>query len=154
VTQLAGQSSVRWRNAISDALLAASVGAFFVSLVLPAYRTGYSELNNVHRGAEALILGPIGLITGKVAWFANPFLWGTWAARKSALTRQPVAVAVLALLIACTFPLSAHVAVGSAGEEPFRVASGFFVWLLSMLLSVGSAVTYVQEQVDTSSNAS
>jgi hypothetical protein len=153
VTSLPNQASPRGANWLSDALLAASVVAFFVSLGLPAYRTGYNEMDNAHFGIEALILGPIGLITGQVAWLANPFLWGTWFVRKSALTRQTVAVAVIALLIAGAFPLGNNVAVGSAGETPFRVAPGYFVWLLSMVLTAVSALTYVKPQAHTPSNA-
>jgi hypothetical protein len=130
-----------WRR-VSDLLLFGSIALYAASLLTPVYYTGYNVMSNAHIGLEALILGPIGLLTGQASWLANPLLWGAWRVRKSKLTRQPVAVAVAALLIAGTFLLSRSVAVGSAGETPFRVGLGYWLWLASIACAAASALAY------------
>jgi hypothetical protein len=132
------------KNSASNVLLVVALLTYLAALALPAYRTGYEEVRQVHYGLEALILGPIGLLYGQVSWFANPFLLAALSARMRSTRRSAVALALIALATGSSFLLGKTVALGSAGETPYQVALGFYVWLVSIGLTCLSALLYTR----------
>jgi hypothetical protein len=129
-------------NTASNALFVASLLTYLAALALPAYRTGYNDMRQIQHGYEALLFGPLGILVGQISWFANPFLLAAWSARKRPLRRHAVALALIALAIGSSFLLGKTVAHGDAGEIPYKVAIGFYVWLASMVLAAAAALLY------------
>lgn len=130
-------SSLPKRSRIANGLISASVWLFFLSLVFPAYlpETG-AQSPERYFGIAAFILGPIGLFAGHFSWLANPLLWFAWGRFNKSDEGVALALASISLLVALTFLLGKTVAVGSAGEYPYKVLAGYFIWLAS----IGSAI--------------
>ena len=88
-------------------------------------------------GLWALIIGPLGLLVGEFSWLANIFLWGAWLARKKPKT-LPVALAILALIVAGTFLLG-HLVIPGRSNQNYIVGPGYWLWLASMALALNQA---------------
>lgn len=130
---------------LSRTLFWASLAVFGISLAVPAYVTGTERSSQAHYGLEALLLGPIGLFAGHFSWLANLLLLGAWTPRDDTLVSS--SFAVMGLLIALTFLFGNTVAVGRAGEYPYRVAIGYFLWITSFVLVTAALLTRPDQPV-------
>jgi hypothetical protein len=103
------------------------------------------------RSYNVLIWGWISLPLGKwhLLWLANPALFLSWALIAGAIySRARTMIAIATLGAACTFAfaasfLSGAEIVNNEGGVAVRVsgyAAGYWLWLLSMMLAVLSAV--------------
>lgn len=86
-------------------------------------------------GWGALLMGPIGVPLGYVAWLANPLLWYAWFATARGLHSRAVVSAIFAIVLALSFLLHQTIPVGSSGEFAFSIRYGFGLWLISMALA-------------------
>ncbi len=120
------------RNAASRWLVWLSVLAYAGSLAIPAYQTDYYGSAQDHYGLEALVLGPVGFFAGHFSWIANPLLWCSWFMRTGRNKGLSFVLAFLAFVAGASFLLGKTIAVGSAGEFPYRATVGFYLWLASM----------------------
>ncbi|WP_162059812.1 hypothetical protein [Undibacterium sp. KW1] len=127
------------RKSLSYWSLRASLTAFVACLALPAYTTDYYGKTSVHYGLEAFLLGPVGLFAGHFSWLANLLLWLSWFKHTDETRGQSVVFAVLSLVLACSFLFGKLIAVGSAGEFPYLAATGYYVWLASMVMAAIAA---------------
>ena len=126
------------RALIARTLFIASMVAFVLCLVMPAYFTGRN-----HYGIKLLLLGPIGLLSGYYTWLANAPLLLSWLAygvgqRVLALCLATTAFALaLTLFQHQTVPVMDSFFNGSR-DLPFQVKIGYYTWLFSMV-AIGSA---------------
>jgi hypothetical protein len=134
------------RGITSDALFVASLFSYVAALFTPAI----GGVGGVC-GLYALILGPLALLASEFSWLANIFLWGAWLARKKPKT-LPVALAILALIVAGTFLLG-HLVIPGRSNQNYIVGPGYWLWLASMVLAGASALIYVQPSAKVQSGA-
>lgn len=90
-------------------------------------------------GWGALLMGPIGVVIGYVAWLANPLLWYAWLAKARGKHIRAVVASAFAIPLALSFLLHQRIPVGSSGDYAFSVQYGYGLWLLSMGLTMVSA---------------
>ena len=122
-------------------LLASSAICFLVACCLPALR--FHDVNGMEenwRGGTVLLLGWMGALVGQFAWFANLFLFGSWASIGFRWRPGGMIFAVLALLIAShSFALFGQsVPADEGGVNKLllvRLLPGFYFWVLSIALS-------------------
>jgi hypothetical protein len=78
------------------------------------------------------------------AWFANPFLWLAWICgyfRHSILVCVSCAIALLLSVLALG-------SLRSTGGPPASFSIGYFFWIFSMLLALGSGIVGVTHRKD------
>ena len=125
-----------------------SIACYVLSLAMPAFRFSpdepwvkFSGGNDLWSGLVVLMLGWVGIFQGVLAWFANP----AWLVAVILLFRSRfkacAAWAFAAICLALTsYFLNAIAADEGGGEIHIQtMGSGFYVWLLSLLvLLIGS----------------
>lgn len=95
-------------------------------------------------GGALLVLGWLGLIQGQWAWLANPLLLAGWMLLLFRRPRAALAVAVLALAVAClTFTAKGQQFPHDEGDVShmslLRPLFGFYLWAASIALTVLAA---------------
>ncbi|MCT7307917.1 hypothetical protein [Ralstonia wenshanensis] len=123
---------------------------YIVCLATPAYHPAISHAEaGVYYGWAAILLGPIGLFAGHFSWLANPLLWSSWIALQMDHFYSAFTTAVVALAVALTFLAGKTIAVGDAGEFPYEVRFGYYLWLASIALAGAvAAIHIVQRDVE------
>jgi hypothetical protein len=114
--------------------LVAGLLLFPLCLVLPAYHA-YEDTP----GLMAFLLGPMGLFDGHFSWFANPVLAAAWIMYWKKKYAPAVTAAVFAMLLAGTFLFADTIVVGSSGNYPYKVLSGYYLWLGSIAYTAVAA---------------
>ncbi len=133
----------------SGLLFVLSLALYALSFTLPAFVTLY-QATETTPGYLAFLIGPLGIVAGHLAWFANPLLWFSWATRMSSRSERSFNTAILAFVLAASFLFYETVPSGSAGDYPFRVSIGYFVWLAS----IGAAALSAKQYSRTANNKS
>jgi hypothetical protein len=118
-------------------LLTVSWVAYLAWMAAPAF----TALKDAWPGWLTLLMGPIGVPLGYVAWLANPLLWYGWRARARGRHVCAIVACAVALLLALSFLLHPTIPVGSSGDHPFSVSYGYALWLLSMIAALSAAYT-------------
>lgn len=131
------------RERMSKRLFLASMGAYAVSLALPAFTTLHSGQLQYRYGWEALLMGAFGVAVGQPAWLANPLLWGAWGTRRVRIVGLSLALSLLAFAVAMMFLAINALPSDAAAKVEFHASVGFFVWLASIALAATAALTYV-----------
>ncbi|VXB21299.1 cytochrome c oxidase subunit 3 [Massilia sp. 9I] len=116
-------------------LFIASFVAYAACLLAPAFVANDAPWP----GWGVLLMGPIGVPLGYVAWLANPLLWYAWFATARGRHARAVVSAIFAILLAFSFLLHQKIPVGSSGDYPFSIRYGFGLWLFSMALAEHAA---------------
>jgi len=112
-------------------LIHLSLILFIISLFLPAFTFGTS---NVYEGYSALLLGPLGVLAYCFVWFANPFLFISWVKYSNKQYDKGYSYSIISLIFTLSFLLYQRLPEGSAGNHTFTIGSGYYVWLLSIVL--------------------
>lgn len=111
-------------------------GVLYLScLALPAYLPLYSANAERYFGIFAFLLGPIGLFAGHYSWLANVALLAAWIRYSNNNPKSGIAWCVTSLALALSFLVEKTIAVGSAGDYPFEILSGYWVWLASIVFA-------------------
>jgi hypothetical protein len=114
-------------------LLAANIFLYIACLFMPAYEslTGTNE-PSIWPGAFALALGFI----GHISWLANPLLFFAWFSFKRRRSFMAASSSFLGLLVALTFLQGGTLPVGSMGIYPYKILSGYYIWMLAIISTV------------------
>jgi phosphatidylserine synthase len=121
---------------LSVLLVGLSIILFFVCLTLTAFRT--SSNNDYPAWFVFVFFGPISLFLLYPTWLANVFLLLSWTEHSRNLSKC-LTYSLVALILALSFLLYKKVPITDTGSETFSVASGYWVWILSIALQVLAA---------------
>jgi len=122
------------RSLAERRLSIASFVAYLACLASPSF----TALKDAWPGWFALIVGPIGVPLGYVAWLANPLLWYAWLAMSRERQVRAVVACAFALPLALSFLLHPTIPVGSSGNYSFHVNFGYLLWLLSVVAALAA----------------
>lgn len=126
------------------ALIGASISVYSLACLLPA-ATLVGDVNTVRRGFELALLGWLAIYVGQFGWFANVFWAVSMLMEFIRWHRTACITAALGLLLALqTLTIfGTNIPMDEAGVNYSHVQhldSGFYVWLLSMLIMVVGAL--------------
>ncbi|MGJ0428525.1 hypothetical protein [Methylobacter sp.] len=121
---------------LSGLLVGLSIISFFVCLTLTAFRT--SSNNDYPAWFVFVFFGPISLFLLYPTWLANVFLLLSWTEHSRNLSKC-LTYSLVALILALSFLLYKKVPITDTGSKTFSVASGYWVWILSIALQVLAA---------------
>ena len=115
--------------------LAALSGALYVlCLFSPAYVLQFSaEKADPMPGYLALVLGPVMVAGGVLAWLANPMWLAGWILCARGKPWASVACATAAIALALSFLLVDTLPAGTSDMRlPFSVGAGYYLWTASI----------------------
>lgn len=128
------------RQRIAFIVHVGSVLLFLICLFLPAFDILSPHADrSPYIGLAALALGVIGHTS---SWLANPFLFFAWFSLGRAKGVTSFVSALIAFSLALTFLGGGQLAAGSEGLYPYRILSGYFVWLGAIALAAIAGLLY------------
>lgn len=109
------------------------LGLLGLSLLLPVATIENTPTDEVYYGYMMLLAGPLGILIGKLAWFANVILL---IAAVRLASGKPMPWVVPLLLVACAIDamLWTRIAYDDGWHEVSSYQVGYYVWLAAVLL--------------------
>jgi len=118
------------------AALILSLGLYGISLVLPALEF---QRDPTVSGFKVLAYGWMGVLTGDVAWLANPAYFAAIAVFGERKHAMAVVAAAIALGLGATTVLAKSWYYASTGAPVKALGPGFYVWMASFLVLLVAA---------------
>lgn len=136
------------RNVVSKLIVGISVGLFLISLTQPAFSTdAQNPAAREPLSFALLITGWMGLVDGKIAWFANPALLKGWrTAKEDARRIESLSFSLVALALALSFLLHDEIIVDEGGSKRaiLSYCAGYWLWVSSIsTLALGNLMLIV-----------
>ncbi|MBW8863508.1 MAG: hypothetical protein JF609_01015 [Verrucomicrobia bacterium] len=132
-------------------LFAASIGAYIISLCLPAfYLSGSVHGSDVVPmfGFNAAFAGMFGWLGGYFCGLANPLIFAVWIASKKAAHFFVIVGGIFACALCLTFLFHHTILMDEGGNKATIVGlgPGFWLWLLSPVLMVVHGILSLKKQ--------
>jgi len=135
----------------SKVVLALSVVLYVVCLTQDGYYIDDPDPRKWSPAWGLLLFGWVGLLSGMLAWLANPLLFVSWVLLAASRFRAAFYVALGALLFAMSFLLYSEV-ISSTKTDYSRIVGygiGYWLWIASaLILAVGTGVLTIRSKPD------
>lgn len=114
-------------------LNALSASLYVLCLFSPAYVLQLSgEKTDPMPGYLALVLGPVMVAGGVLAWLANPMWLAGWILCEKGKPWASAGCAIAAMAFALSFLLVDTLPAGNDSLHPFSVSAGYYLWTASI----------------------
>jgi len=132
-------------------VLGSSVALFVACLTQDGYYIDDPDPRKWSPGWGLLLFGWMGLLSGTVAWLANPLLFASWVFLAMSKFRAAFYLALGAFLIAMSFLLNSEV-ISSTKPDYSKIVGygiGYWLWIASaLILAVGAGVLTIRSRSD------
>ena len=132
-------------------VLGLSVALFVACLTQDGYYIDDADPRKWSPGWGLLLFGWMGLLSGTLAWLANPLLFVSWVFLAMSKFRLAFYVALGAFLFAMSFLLNSEV-ISSTRPDYSKIVGygiGYWLWIASALIvTVGAGVLTIRPESD------